>query len=79
MTLQIDSLLVLQEHHVKEHCPHLYSAWSCQILFKRWTIGLYNVLFTTATPLTLELFDRRCAAEISYCYPKLYTVVMHVD
>ena len=50
----------------------LYSAWSGQILFERWTIGLYNVLFTAAPPLALGLFDRRCAAEISYRYPKLY-------
>jgi hypothetical protein len=53
-----------------EHWPALYSAWSGQILF-----GLYNVLlFTTAPPLTLGVFDRRCVAEISYRYPKLYTV-----
>jgi len=50
----------------------LYSAWSGQILFERWTIGLYNVLFTAAPPLALGLFDRRCIAEVSYRYPQLY-------
>ncbi|XP_032799496.1 probable phospholipid-transporting ATPase IA isoform X1 [Daphnia magna] len=49
-----------------------YSAWSGQILFERWTIGLYNVLFTAAPPLALGLFDRRCTAEVSYRYPQLY-------
>lgn len=50
----------------------LYSAWSGQILFERWTIGLYNVLFTAAPPLALGLFDRRCTAEVAYRYPQLY-------
>nr|CAG4646034.1 EOG090X00X3 [Macrothrix elegans] len=50
----------------------LYSAWSGQILFERWTIGLYNVLFTAAPPLALGLFDRRCTAEVSFRYPQLY-------
>ena len=50
----------------------LYSAWSGQILFERWTIGLYNVLFTAAPPLALGLFDRRCMAEVAYRYPELY-------
>nr|CAG4638244.1 EOG090X00X3 [Cyclestheria hislopi] len=50
----------------------LYSAWSGQILFERWTIGLYNVIFTALPPLALGLFDRRCAAEVSYRYPQLY-------
>nr|CAG4639782.1 EOG090X00X3 [Daphnia pulex] len=49
-----------------------HSAWSGQILFERWTIGLYNVLFTAAPPLALGLFDRRCTAEVSYRYPQLY-------
>lgn len=50
----------------------LYSAWSGQILFERWTIGLYNVLFTAAPPLALGLFDRRCKAEVAYKHPELY-------
>nr|CAG4640624.1 EOG090X00X3 [Eulimnadia texana] len=50
----------------------LYSAWSGQILFERWTIGLYNVFFTALPPLALGLFDRRCLAEVSYRYPQLY-------
>nr|CAG4647660.1 EOG090X00X3 [Moina brachiata] len=50
----------------------IYSAWSGQILFERWTIGLYNLLFTAAPPLALGLFDRRCKAEVAYNHPELY-------
>lgn len=34
------------------------SAWSGQTIFERWTIGLYNVIFTAFPPLAIGLFDR---------------------
>ncbi|RWS29547.1 putative phospholipid-transporting ATPase IA-like protein [Leptotrombidium deliense] len=48
------------------------SAWSGQTIFERWTIGLYNVIFTMAPPLAIGLFDRQCSAEIMMKYPALY-------
>ncbi|KAK2720099.1 probable phospholipid-transporting ATPase IA isoform X3 [Artemia franciscana] len=51
----------------------MYSGWSGQILFERWTIGFYNLLFTAAPPLAMGLFDRTCSAETMLKYPKLYT------
>ena len=50
----------------------IYSGWSGQILFERWTIAFYNVLFTVAPPLALGLFDRRFSASVSFQYPHLY-------
>ncbi|XP_046395315.1 probable phospholipid-transporting ATPase IA isoform X5 [Ischnura elegans] len=50
----------------------IYSGWSGQILFERWSIGLYNVLFTAAPPLAMGLFDRLCSAETMMKYPSLY-------
>jgi phospholipid-transporting ATPase len=48
------------------------SAWSGQAVFERWTIGLYNVIFTAAPPLAFGLFDRQCSAEIMIKHPALY-------
>lgn len=50
----------------------IYSGWSGQILFERWTIGLYNVMFTALPPLAMGLFDRACSADTMLKYPKLY-------
>ncbi|KRT86604.1 hypothetical protein AMK59_362 [Oryctes borbonicus] len=50
----------------------IYSGWSGQVLFERWTIGLYNVLFTALPPLAIGLFDRTYNAEVMMAYPKLY-------
>lgn len=50
----------------------IYSGWSGQILFERWTIGLYNVLFTAAPPLAMGLFDKTCSSEARINFPKLY-------
>ncbi|XP_074026035.1 ATPase phospholipid transporting 8A1 isoform X3 [Leptinotarsa decemlineata] len=50
----------------------IYSAWSGQILFERWSIGLYNVFFTALPPLAMGLFDKPCSAENMMMYPKLY-------
>ncbi|XP_072152042.1 phospholipid-transporting ATPase IA isoform X4 [Bemisia tabaci] len=51
----------------------IYSGWSGQILFERWTIGLYNVLFTAAPPLAIGLFDKICSSETMLMHPKLYS------
>ncbi|XP_017837733.1 probable phospholipid-transporting ATPase IA isoform X3 [Drosophila busckii] len=50
----------------------LYSGWSGQILFERWTIGLYNVLFTAMPPFAIGLFEKFCTAETMLKYPQLY-------
>ncbi|KAF5302279.1 hypothetical protein FQA39_LY10318 [Lamprigera yunnana] len=49
-----------------------YSGWSGQILFERWTIGLYNVIFTALPPLALGLFEKTCSADLLLKYPNLY-------
>lgn len=36
---------------------------SGQILFERWTIGLYNVAFTAMPPFAMGIFDKVCSAE----------------
>ncbi|XP_030750728.1 probable phospholipid-transporting ATPase IA isoform X1 [Sitophilus oryzae] len=50
----------------------IYSGWSGQIVFERWSIGLYNVLFTALPPLAMGLFDRSCSAERMMSFPELY-------
>ncbi|XP_049826027.1 probable phospholipid-transporting ATPase IA isoform X3 [Aethina tumida] len=50
----------------------IYSGWSGQILFERWSIGLYNVLFTALPPLAMGLFDRECSAQQMMDNPHLY-------
>ncbi|KAJ8950664.1 hypothetical protein NQ314_007794 [Rhamnusium bicolor] len=50
----------------------IYSGWSGQVLFERWSIGLYNVLFTALPPLAMGLFDKPCGADKMMMYPKLY-------
>ncbi|XP_069677694.1 probable phospholipid-transporting ATPase IA isoform X3 [Periplaneta americana] len=57
----------------------IYSGWSGQILFERWTIGLYNVLFTAAPPLAMGLFDKVCSAETMLKYPALYKPSQNAD
>ncbi|XP_064608442.1 probable phospholipid-transporting ATPase IA isoform X3 [Liolophura sinensis] len=48
------------------------SGYSGQIVFERWSIGLYNVVFTVAPPLALGLFDRVCSADSMMRFPALY-------
>lgn len=55
----------------------IVSGWSGQTIFERWTIGLYNVIFTAAPPFALGVFDRRCSAETMLKNPHLYKV--HID
>ncbi|RXM35202.1 Phospholipid-transporting ATPase IB, partial [Acipenser ruthenus] len=48
------------------------NGFSGQILFERWCIGLYNVIFTALPPLTLGIFERSCHKENMLKYPELY-------
>lgn len=50
----------------------IVSGWSGQTIFERWTIGLYNVIFTAAPPFALGVFDRKCPAETMLKHPELY-------
>ena len=50
----------------------VYNYWSGQVIYERWTIGMYNMLFTSAPPVALGLFDRTCSAETREIYPSLY-------
>ncbi|XP_050561376.1 probable phospholipid-transporting ATPase IA isoform X4 [Spodoptera frugiperda] len=50
----------------------IYSAWSGQIIFERWTIGFYNVIFTALPPFAIGLFDKLCSPEIMLRHPVLY-------
>ncbi|KAK2176219.1 hypothetical protein NP493_675g03060 [Ridgeia piscesae] len=50
------------------------SGWSGQIVFERWIIGLYNVIFTAAPPLALGLFDRHSTVKNLLQCPALYEV-----
>lgn len=50
----------------------LFITRSGQILFERWTIGLYNVFFTALPPFAMGLFDKICSAETMLKYPALY-------
>ncbi|CAH8531649.1 unnamed protein product [Schistosoma bovis] len=50
----------------------ILSGFSGQIVFERWSIGLYNVIFTAAPPMALGLFDRSCSVNNCLKYPELY-------
>lgn len=40
--------------------------WSGQILFERWTIGLYNVFFTALPPFAIGIFDKVYSSDTLY-------------
>jgi len=50
----------------------IYNYWSGQVIYERWTIGMYNLFFTSAPPVALGLFDRTCTAATREEYPSLY-------
>ncbi|VDL81336.1 unnamed protein product [Nippostrongylus brasiliensis] len=50
----------------------IFSAWSGQTIFERWTIGLFNVIFTAWPPVVLGLFDRPVDADQMMRNPPLY-------
>ncbi|XP_014674713.1 PREDICTED: probable phospholipid-transporting ATPase IA [Priapulus caudatus] len=70
--------LILYSFH-KNVCLYVIELWfamlcgfSGETLFERWTIGLYNVIFTAFPPLVIGLFDRTCSAENLQRFPALY-------
>ncbi|XP_066918904.1 probable phospholipid-transporting ATPase IA isoform X1 [Clytia hemisphaerica] len=63
----------------KNICLYVIELWfatvngfSGQILFDKWCIGLYNVIFTFLPPLAFGLFDRTCSETAREKVPKLY-------
>ncbi|XP_078475030.1 phospholipid-transporting ATPase IA-like isoform X1 [Lampetra fluviatilis] len=48
------------------------NGFSGQILFERWTIGLYNVMFTALPPFVLGIFERSCSQDSMLRFPALY-------
>lgn len=60
--------------YVVEFWFAIVSGWSGQTIFERWTIGLYNVIFTAAPPFAMGVFDRRCSADLMLKYPQLYKI-----
>ena len=42
------------------------------ILFDKWCIGFYNVIFPMLPPLAFGLFDRTCSVEARLKCPRLY-------
>ncbi|MBN3321692.1 AT8A2 ATPase, partial [Atractosteus spatula] len=55
------------------------NGFSGQILFERWCIGLYNVIFTALPPFTLGIFDRPCSQQSMLRFPQLYRITQNAD
>ncbi|NXI51384.1 AT8A2 ATPase, partial [Chloroceryle aenea] len=55
------------------------NGFSGQILFERWCIGLYNVIFTALPPLALGIFERPCTQESMLRFPELYKITQNAD
>lgn len=58
--------------YVVEFWFAIVSGWSGQTIFERWTIAIYNVIFTAAPPFAMGVFDRSCSAETMLKNPSLY-------
>ncbi|GFR91276.1 phospholipid-transporting ATPase [Elysia marginata] len=50
----------------------IMNGYSGQNLFERWSLSLYNVIFTASPPVAMGLFDRYCSAEVMMNNPILY-------
>ncbi|XP_043547915.1 phospholipid-transporting ATPase IB isoform X3 [Chiloscyllium plagiosum] len=55
------------------------NGFSGQILFERWCIGLYNVIFTALPPFSLGIFERTCSQENMLRFPQLYKITQNAD
>ncbi|XP_072332990.1 phospholipid-transporting ATPase IB isoform X1 [Scyliorhinus torazame] len=55
------------------------NGFSGQILFERWCIGLYNVIFTALPPFALGIFERTCSQENMLRFPQLYRITQNAD
>ncbi|XP_050526509.1 probable phospholipid-transporting ATPase IA isoform X2 [Daktulosphaira vitifoliae] len=53
----------------------IYSGWSGKLLFDRWIICTYNIVFTAAPPLAIGIFNTVCSAETRLKYPYMYTQI----
>jgi phospholipid-transporting ATPase len=63
----------------KNICLYMIEFWfaflngfSGQPLFERWTIGLYNILFTLLAPIALGILDQDVSASTRLAQPHLY-------
>lgn len=50
----------------------IFSAWSGQPLFERWSLAMYNIIFTAMPPLAMALFDRPATADVMLAKPSIY-------
>ncbi|KXJ22396.1 phospholipid-transporting ATPase IA [Exaiptasia diaphana] len=57
----------------------LENGFSGQILFDKWCIGIYNVIFTSVPPLAIGLFDRTVSSDSMLQYPKLYKTSQNAE
>ncbi|XP_063285693.1 phospholipid-transporting ATPase IB isoform X2 [Pelobates fuscus] len=55
------------------------NGFSGQILFERWCIGLYNVIFTALPPFTLGICERSCSQASMLRFPQLYKITQNAD
>lgn len=55
------------------------NGFSGQILFERWCIGLYNVIFTALPPFTLGICERTCSQDSMLRFPQLYKITQNAD
>ncbi|XP_053561547.1 phospholipid-transporting ATPase IB [Bombina bombina] len=55
------------------------NGFSGQILFERWCIGLYNVIFTALPPFTLGICERSCSQDSMLRFPELYKITQNAD
>uniref|UniRef100_A0AAV2L9T4 Phospholipid-transporting ATPase n=1 Tax=Knipowitschia caucasica TaxID=637954 RepID=A0AAV2L9T4_KNICA len=55
------------------------NGFSGQILFERWCIGLYNVIFTALPPFTLGIYDRPCSQQNMLRFPQLYRITQNAE
>lgn len=55
------------------------NGFSGQILFERWCISLYNVIFTALPPFTMGIFERTCSQENMLRFPQLYKITQNAD
>ncbi|XP_067042058.1 phospholipid-transporting ATPase IA-like isoform X2 [Acropora muricata] len=70
----------------KNVCLYVIELWfaldngfSGQILFDKWCIGIYNVVFTSVPPLAIGLFDRTVSSDSMLKYPKLYKASQNAE
>ncbi|XP_033111210.1 phospholipid-transporting ATPase IB-like [Anneissia japonica] len=58
--------------YIMEFWFAMMNGWSGQILFNRWCIAFYNVIFTVMPPFAIGLFDRNISAQSMQRFPQLY-------